>query len=124
MAIKLTENALKELKRRMKLIEHDPNNNLIYLRMGVRGGGCSGLSYLLEFDTEKTEHDKLFEIEGIRVVVDPKSYLYLNGATLDYVTRGLTGGFTFINPNAQSSCGCGSSFRPPESPKKDEESDS
>src|SRR5207247_11409774 len=73
-------------------------------------GGCSGLSYSLEFDSEIGPHDKEFEIDGIKVVVDKKSYLYLNGTTLDYVQQGLTGGFTFQNPSAKSSCGCGTSF--------------
>ena len=82
----------------------------VFLRMGVRGGGCSGMSYVLEFDSEKGPHDKEFELDGVKVVVDKKSYLYLNGTTLDYVTQGLTGGFTFVNPNAKSSCGCGTSF--------------
>ena len=70
----------------------------------------TGLSYSLEFDSEIGTHDKEFEIDGIRVVVDKKSYLYLNGTTLDYVQQGLTGGFTFLNPSAKSSCGCGTSF--------------
>ena len=81
-----------------------------FLRMGVRGGGCSGMTYDLQFDSELRKHDKQFEVEGVKVVVDVKSYLYLNGTTLDYVTQGLTGGFTFVNPNAKSSCGCGTSF--------------
>jgi iron-sulfur cluster assembly protein len=81
-----------------------------FLRMGVRGGGCSGMTYDLQFDSELRKHDKQFEIDGVKVVVDVKSYLYLNGTTLDYVTQGLTGGFTFVNPNAKSSCGCGTSF--------------
>ena len=78
--------------------------------MGVRGGGCSGMTYDLQFDSELRKHDKQFEVDGVKVVVDVKSYLYLNGTTLDYVTQGLTGGFTFVNPNAKSSCGCGTSF--------------
>src|SRR6266545_896376 len=82
----------------------------VHLRMGVKGGGCSGLSYSLEFDNEVGPHDKKFDIDGIQVVCDAKSYLYLNGTTLDYVQQGLTGGFTFVNPNAKSSCGCGTSF--------------
>jgi len=106
MAVNLTESAIKQVKQ---LIESQHLEN-VYLRMGVRGGGCSGLSYNLEFDTEVSQHDKVFEIDGIKVVVDPKSYLYLNETTLDYVTQGLTGGFTFVNPQAKSSCGCGSSF--------------
>ena len=81
-----------------------------FLRMGVRGGGCSGMTYYLQFDNELRKHDKQFEVDGVKVVVDVKSYLYLNGTTLDFVTQGLTGGFTFVNPNAKSSCGCGTSF--------------
>jgi len=106
MAVNLSESAVKQVKQ---LIEAQ-NLEGVYLRMGVKGGGCSGLSYNLEFDTEIGPHDKVFESDGIKVAVDAKSYLYLNGTTLDYVTQGLTGGFTFINPQAKSSCGCGSSF--------------
>jgi iron-sulfur cluster assembly protein len=107
MAVALSESAKKQvlqLKQAQNLPEH------VFLRMGVKGGGCSGMSYSLEFDSEKGPHDKEFEIDGVTVVVDKKSYLYLNGTTLDYVTQGLTGGFTFVNPNAKSSCGCGTSF--------------
>jgi iron-sulfur cluster assembly protein len=106
MALALTEQAVKQVKHLMDA-QHLEN---VYLRMGVKGGGCSGLSYSLEFDNEVGPRDKKFDIEGIQVVCDAKSYLYLNGVTLDYVTQGLTGGFTFVNPNAKSSCGCGTSF--------------
>jgi iron-sulfur cluster assembly protein len=106
MAITLTENAAKQVKELMKA----QNLENVHLRMGVKGGGCSGLSYSLEFDNEVGPHDKKFDIDGIQVVCDGKSYLYLNGTTLDYVQQGLTGGFTFVNPNAKSSCGCGTSF--------------
>ena len=76
-----------------------------------RAGGCSGLSYSLEFDNEKGPHDKKFDDRrACRWWCDAKSYLYLNGTTLDYVTEGLQGGFTFVNPQAKSSCGCGTSF--------------
>lgn len=79
------------------------------LRMSVRGGGCSGLSYQLGFDA-KHEGDNEFDFEGVKVFVDPKSYLYLNGTQLDFVD-GLEGrGFKFGNPNASKSCGCGESF--------------
>ena len=107
MAVALSENAQKQVKQ-LKQSQNLPEN--VFLRMAVKGGGCSGMSYSLEFDTEIGPHDKQFEIDGIKVVVDKKSYLYLNGTTLDYVTQGLTGGFTFVNPNAKSSCGCGTSF--------------
>ena len=106
MALAMTETAARQVK---KLLEDQKLQN-VYLRMGVKGGGCSGLSYSLEFDSEIGPHDKKVDIDGITVVCDAKSYLYLNGITLDYVTEGLTGGFTFQNPNAKSSCGCGTSF--------------
>jgi iron-sulfur cluster assembly protein len=95
----------------------DPS--VYFLRMGVLGGGCAGLSYSLDFDAKKEAHDKEFEFDfpganagdpKLKIIVDPKSYLYLNGTTLDYATRGLTGGFVFNNPNAKTSCGCGTSF--------------
>lgn len=107
MALELSEAAVKqvqELKRAQNLGDE------VFLRMGVRGGGCSGMSYALEFDTDVGPHDREFDIGGVRVVCDKKSYLYLNGTTLDYVQQGLTGGFTFVNPNAKSTCGCGTSF--------------
>jgi len=106
MALALTEKASKQVK---KLIAEQRLEN-VFLRMGVKGGGCSGLSYSLEFDSELGKHDKKFDLDGIQVVCDTKSYLYLNGITLDYVTEGLTGGFTFVNPQAKSTCGCGTSF--------------
>lgn len=106
MAVNLSEAALKHVKQLLAA----QNLENVYLRMGVKGGGCSGLSYSLELDNEVGPHDKTFEVDGVKVVVDAKSYLYLNGITLDYVTQGLTGGFTFVNPNAKSSCGCGTSF--------------
>jgi len=96
MAVALSEAATKQVKE-LKAQQNLPET--AFLRMGVKGGGCSGMSYLLEFD-----------IDGVKVVIDKKSYIYLNGTTLDYVTQGLTGGFTFVNPQAKSSCGCGTSF--------------
>jgi len=104
--ITLTEKAVAEVKR-LAAAQGMPEAPL---RVGVRGGGCSGLAYFLEFDTDVGPHDRLFEFEGQRVVVDPKSYLYLNGTTLDFTVSGLRAGFVFHNPNAQASCGCGSSF--------------
>jgi len=107
MAVAMSEAAAMQVKH-LKAEQNLPDT--VFLRMGVRGGGCSGMSYVLEFDSEKGPHDKEFELDGVKVVVDKKSYLYLNGTTLDYVKQGLTGGFTFVNPNAKSSCGCGTSF--------------
>jgi iron-sulfur cluster assembly protein len=107
MALALSENAAQQV-RELKQTQNLPEN--VFLRVGVEGGGCSGMSYSLEFDSEMGPHDREFELEGIKVVCDKKSYIYLNGTTLDYVRQGLTGGFTFVNPNAKSSCGCGTSF--------------
>src|SRR3989454_6362814 len=107
MAVELSEAAAKQVKE-LKRAQNLPET--VFLRMGVKGGGCSGLSYSLEFDSELGPHDKKFDIDGVAVVCDAKSYLYLNGTTLDYVTEGLQGGFTFNNPQAKSSCGCGTSF--------------
>ena len=90
----------------VKLAEKESKN---YLRLGVKGGGCSGLSYSLNFD-EKNEKDNLINYESFQVVIDPKSTIYLKGITLDY-QGGLEGkGFVFVNPNASNTCGCGESF--------------
>jgi iron-sulfur cluster assembly protein len=81
-----------------------------YVRVGVKSGGCSGLSYELKFDKEQQENDKIFENNNIKIIVDKKSFLYLIGTTLDY-SGGLNGaGFVFKNPNANRTCGCGESF--------------
>ena len=81
-----------------------------YVRVGVKSGGCSGLSYNLDFDSKMLESDKLFEHNEIKLLVDRKSYLYLIGTTLNY-SGGLNGkGFVFENPNASRTCGCGESF--------------
>ncbi len=81
-----------------------------YIRVGVKSGGCSGLSYDLSFDNEEKENDKIFENNNIKIIVDKKSFLYLVGTELDY-SGGLNGaGFVFKNPNANRTCGCGESF--------------
>jgi len=80
------------------------------LRLGVQGGGCSGLSYAMRLDTKARDRDKVFEEFGARIFVDPKSFLYLNGTTLDYEDTLMRQGFVFLNPNAARNCGCGSSF--------------
>lgn len=81
-----------------------------FVRVGVKSGGCSGLSYELDFDNESRENDKLFEDNLVKIVIDKKSFLYLVGTTLEY-SGGLNGkGFVFNNPNANRTCGCGESF--------------
>ena len=80
------------------------------LRLCVLGGGCSGLSYQFKFDAKARPNDKVFESDGVKVFVDPKSYIYLHGLTLDYKESLLQSGFVFENPNAKKSCGCGTSF--------------
>ena len=80
------------------------------LRLGVIGGGCSGLSYSIKFDTQPRERDRIYEFDDVRVFVDPKSFLYLHGMVLDYEETLMRQGFNFINPNSTRSCGCGSSF--------------
>jgi len=96
-------------KQALMLMEEDEKDGL-FIRVGVEGGGCSGLMYQLKFDNELTENDKTFEDNGVKVVVDKKSFLYLVGTTLDF-SGGLNGkGFVFVNPNADRTCGCGESF--------------
>jgi len=81
------------------------------LRVGVKGGGCSGMSYNLAIDTEERPGDKVFEKDGVKVFVDMKSFLFLDGSTLDYKEEGLMQrGFTFLNPKSSGTCGCGESF--------------
>ena len=105
MAITLSPGANSEVKRLLAK-ENKPE---LGLRIGVRAGGCSGMSYMLGFDTPHPD-DHVQEIDGIKLLLDPKSAMYLDGTELDYVD-GLQGkGFTFKNPNATRSCGCGESF--------------
>lgn len=105
--IVVTDKAKSEIK---KIMEANKIPDTYGLRLGVKGGGCSGLSYSLGFDNETREGDKSLMIDGIRIFVDAKSLFYLSGTHLDF-TDGLNGrGFVFNNPNAAKSCGCGSSF--------------
>ncbi len=104
--IKISESAKKQA---IRLMEDDGKPNA-FIRVGVKGGGCSGLMYDLTFDTDLKDSDKVFEDNGVKVVVDKKSFLYLVGTELDY-SGGLNGkGFVFVNPNANRTCGCGESF--------------
>jgi iron-sulfur cluster assembly protein len=104
--ITVTDSAKNQAIRLME----DEGKDGYFIRVGVQGGGCSGLMYQLTFDNEDKEGDKAFEDNGIKVVVDKKSYLYLIGTVLDF-SGGLNGkGFVFQNPNADRTCGCGESF--------------
>jgi len=92
------------------MIEEGLNPTKDFIRVGVKSGGCSGLEYILNFDNEKRDLDQIFEDNGVRIIVDKKSFLYLVGTTLEY-SGGLNGkGFVFNNPNANRTCGCGESF--------------
>jgi len=105
--ITVSENAK---QKAISLMREDNKPESSFIRVGVEGGGCSGLSYRLEFDNDIKEGDQVFEDKGIKIVVDKKSFLYLVGTELDY-SGGLNGkGFIFINPNASRTCGCGESF--------------
>jgi iron-sulfur cluster assembly protein len=105
--ISVTEKA----KEKLGVLRRESNYDESYfVRVGVEGGGCSGLSYKLDFDKEQRPEDKIFEDKGVRIAVDRKSFLYLVGTELDF-TDGLNGkGFVFNNPNASRTCGCGESF--------------
>jgi iron-sulfur cluster assembly protein len=105
--ITVSETAKAKLENLMVESGHAPGS---YLRVGVEGGGCSGLSYKMDFDAELREGDQLFEDRGVKILVDKKSFLYLVGTELQY-SGGLNGkGFSFNNPNASRTCGCGESF--------------
>jgi iron-sulfur cluster assembly protein len=105
--ITLTDKAMAEVR---KIMEQNKIPDTYGLRVGVKGGGCSGLSYSLGFDSEARAGDKILEKEGVRIFIDSKSLFYLSGTQLDF-TDGLNGrGFVFNNPNASKTCGCGSSF--------------
>jgi iron-sulfur cluster assembly protein len=105
-AIHLTPSAVKEVKR---LIQLEKRGDMA-LRVGIKGGGCSGMTYTMSFQSEMGPHDQVFEVDGLRVVVDAKSALYLKGTTLDFIDTLQESGFKFTNPNAKESCGCGTSF--------------
>ena len=108
MPVTLTEKAASEVKRIMAEQNHPEN---MHLRVGVSGGGCSGFSYSLAFDEKMDEEmDDLYELHGVKMIVDRKSDLYLDGTTLDFFEGLEKRGFVFNNPNATKSCGCGSSF--------------
>jgi iron-sulfur cluster assembly protein len=106
--INMTDTAVAEIQRQ-KAKRGTPD---AALRIGIRGGGCTGFSYLFEWhDGAPRERDKVFERDGVRLVVDPKSIVYLDGMTLDFVTGMMGHGFKFQNPNAKGACGCGESVQ-------------
>ncbi len=107
--ITINESALKHIK---EIIQNEGmSTNTHYLRVGVKSGGCSGLSYVMDFDDTKTDNDEMVDIDGnLKVLIDKKSVLYLFGTELQYST-GLNGkGFEWVNPNSSRTCGCGESF--------------
>jgi iron-sulfur cluster assembly protein len=104
--ITLTPKAKDQL---LKLIQQK-NEKGFFMRVGVKGGGCSGLSYSVELDSNLSEWDKVFGEDASKIVVDQKSFVYLNGMEIDFSTELVGGGFQFRNPNATGSCGCGTSF--------------
>jgi iron-sulfur cluster assembly protein len=105
MAITLTEAAAERVKAFL-----DNRGKGIGLRLGIKTSGCSGMAYVLEFIDEVAEDDKVFESQGVKIIVDAKSLLYIDGTELDYGKEGLNEGFQFNNPNVKDSCGCGESF--------------
>ncbi|MDD2814607.1 MAG: iron-sulfur cluster assembly protein IscA [Thiotrichaceae bacterium] len=105
MSITLTEKAAKHIQ---KSLTHRGKG--LGLRLGVRTSGCSGMAYVLEFVDEPNADDQLFESQGVKVIIDPKSLSYLDGTELDFVREGLNEGFQFNNPNVKDACGCGESF--------------
>ena len=104
--VSLTDRAAKQIR---KIRDNEDLDEGLYLRVAVEGGGCSGLSYKLGFDI-RTDEDELFNSQGLDIVVDPKHLMYLDGIVIDYPDGLDARGFTFDNPNASESCGCGSSF--------------
>jgi iron-sulfur cluster assembly protein len=105
MGISMTEAAARHVR---SSLEHRGRG--VGIRLGVRTSGCSGMAYVLEFADALEADDRVFESGGVKIVVDPKSLLYLDGTELDYVKEGLGEGFKFNNPNVKSTCGCGESF--------------
>lgn len=105
MSITLTESAANRVNA---FLAHRGNG--LGLRLGVKTSGCSGMAYVLEFADQINEEDLVFEDRGVKVIIDPKSLVYLSGTELDFVKEGLNEGFKFNNPNVEDECGCGESF--------------
>lgn len=104
--VTLSDSALKEIKRLLNVQGITEGG----LRLGVKGGGCSGLSYTINFDEKIGPHDNVYEFEGVKIIVDVKSAIYLQGTQLDFQKDLMSGAFKFVNPNADKTCGCGESF--------------
>lgn len=107
-AVTVTEKAAAEIQRIVEEQELDAEK--VHLRVGVKGGGCSGFNYILDLTEAVRETDEVMEQHGVRVVCDPKSLLYLHGTVVDFKDEIMSRGFVFQNPNATATCGCGSSF--------------
>jgi len=105
MALTLTESAAKHVAEQLTA-----RGKGVGIRVGVTTTGCSGMAYVLEFVDQTEEHDQVFENHGVRIVVDPKSLVYIDGTELDFVKTGINEGFEFHNPNVKGECGCGESF--------------
>ena len=107
MSISLSERAVTEVKR---IVEEQSLPDGTGLRVGVKGGGCSGFSYTLGFDDHQNPTDQLSQVDGVQVMCDPERFLYLNGTVVEFEDSLMSRGFQFTNPNASKSCGCGESF--------------
>lgn len=105
MALSMTEKAANHVQKAIT-----QRGKGLGLRLGVKTTGCSGMAYVLEFADEIEEQDQVFESNGVKIIVDPKSLSYIDGTELDYVRQGLNEGFEFRNPNVKDECGCGESF--------------
>ena len=108
LSVNVTPRAAQQIKA--QLSRRAQSNERSGVRLGVKGGGCSGMSYVIEYCDQPRPRDKVFEVEGAKVYVDPKSLIYLNGTTFDFVDTFQQKGFKFVNPQVKSECGCGESF--------------
>lgn len=111
--ISLTENAVSEIN---KVIVENKLPEGTGIRIGIKGGGCAGFTYVFDFDNNPGEFDEIFESEGINIFVDKKSLIYIDGTVVDFNNSLMDRGFKFNNPKANAACGCGTSFTPKESP--------
>lgn len=108
LSVNVTSRAAQAIKAQLaRRAQSTPESGV---RLGVKGGGCSGMSYVIEFCDQPRSKDQVFEVDGAKVYVDPKSLIYLNGTTFDYVDTFQQKGFKFVNPQVKSECGCGESF--------------